>query len=390
MIIDLPNTTTSKVNSKLVHVREQGGATTLGRVLTLVIVTDDGERTEEAIDAANDASREHPCRVIVVARGAKRAAARLDAQIRVGGDAGASEVVVLRLYGALADEGASCVIPLLLPDAPVVAWWPFEAPAKPAEDPVGRLAQRRITDSATDKNPIKALEVRQRYYTDGDTDLAWTRLTLWRAVLAASLDLPPHEKVTGAAVTGEGDSPSTDLLAGWLAATLRVPVKRIKATDGEGIISVVLERKSGPIELTRPDGRVGTLTQPGQPARRVALQRREVRDCLTEELRRLDPDEIYEDTLKGLGKIVRSRASARTRPDPERTADVAAQAPTLSAARAAQVAKAKKTEGGAAQEAGATPAAKADPKPKADAKAEGKAPRKAATTRPRTRAAAAK
>ncbi|EWC59321.1 OpcA, an allosteric effector of glucose-6-phosphate dehydrogenase, actinobacterial [Actinokineospora spheciospongiae] len=354
MIVDLPSTTTAQINSKLLHVRELGGATTLGRVLTLVIVTDDGERTEDAIDAANDASREHPCRVIVVARGAKRAAARLDAQIRVGGDAGASEVIVLRLYGALADEGASCVIPMLLPDAPVVAWWPFEAPAKPAEDPIGRLAQRRITDSATDKNPIKALEVRQRYYSDGDTDLAWTRLTLWRAVLAASMDLPPFEKVTAAAVTGEGDSPSTDLLAGWLAHTLRVPVKRVKATDGEGIVSVVLERKSGSIELTRPDGKVGTLTQPGQPARRVALQRREVRDCLAEELRRLDPDEIYEDTLKGLTKIVRARASARTRPAPERAAEAPAADPKPSAARAHQVSQSKAKTGDAAK-AKATP-----------------------------------
>ncbi|PWW56970.1 glucose-6-phosphate dehydrogenase assembly protein OpcA [Actinokineospora spheciospongiae] len=354
MIVDLPSTTTAQINSKLLHVRELGGATTLGRVLTLVIVTDDGERTEDAIDAANDASREHPCRVIVVARGAKRAAARLDAQIRVGGDAGASEVIVLRLYGALADEGASCVIPMLLPDAPVVAWWPFEAPAKPAEDPIGRLAQRRITDSATDKNPIKALEVRQRYYSDGDTDLAWTRLTLWRAVLAASMDLPPFEKVTAAAVTGEGDSPSTDLLAGWLAHTLRVPVKRVKATDGEGIVSVVLERKSGSIELTRPDGKVGTLTQPGQPARRVALQRREVRDCLAEELRRLDPDEIYEDTLKGLTRIVRARASARTRPAPERAAEAPAADPKPSAARAHQVSQSKAKTGDAAK-AKATP-----------------------------------
>jgi glucose-6-phosphate dehydrogenase assembly protein OpcA len=309
VIIDLPSTTTSQVNSKLVEVREEGGAVTLGRVLNLVIVTDDGARTEEAVDAANDASREHPCRVIVVARGARKAAARLDAQIRVGGDAGASEVVVLRLYGPLADEGASCVVPLLLPDTPVVAWWPFEAPAVPADDPIGQLAQRRITDSAAEKNPIRALEQRRTSYRAGDTDLAWTRLTLWRAMLAAALDLPPHEKVTDAEVVGESDSPSTDLLAAWLAGCLKIPVRRNKATSGEGIVSVLLERRSGTVELVRPDGRVGTLTQPGQPDRRVALQRRQVRDCLAEELRRLDPDEIYEGTLRALPKIVKGRAA---------------------------------------------------------------------------------
>ncbi|XVS62470.1 glucose-6-phosphate dehydrogenase assembly protein OpcA [Actinosynnema sp. CA-299493] len=311
MIIDLPSTTTSQVNTKLVRLREEGGAVTLGRVLTLVIVTDDGTKTEDAIDAANDASREHPCRVIVVARGARKAAPRLDAQIRVGGDAGASEVIVLRLYGELANEGASCVVPLLLPDTPVVAWWPNEAPAVPAEDPIGQLAQRRITDAAAEKSPIRALEQRRLGYTPGDTDLAWTRLTLWRAMLASAFDLPPYEKVTEAEVSGEVDSPSTDLLAAWLAGCLRVPVKRLRASRGEGIVDVRLERRSGVVELSRPDGKVGTLTQPGQPERRVALQRRQVRDCLAEELRRLDPDEVYEAALRSLGKVVRGRSTPK-------------------------------------------------------------------------------
>jgi glucose-6-phosphate dehydrogenase assembly protein OpcA len=307
MIIDLPSTTTSQVNSKLVQLREEGGAITLGRVLNLVIVTADGARANEAIDAANDASREHPCRVIVVARGARKAAPRLDAQIRVGGDAGASEVIVLRLYGELANEGASCVVPLLLPDTPVVAWWPHEAPPVPALDPIGKLAQRRITDAAVEKNPIKALEQRKASYTPGDTDLAWTRLTLWRTMLASAFDLPPYERVTDAEVSGESDSPSTDLLAAWLSACLRIPVKRVKAITGGGIVHVRLHRRSGLVELARPDSKVGTLRQPGQPPRKMALQRREIRDCLSEELRRLDPDEVYEVALKALGKVVRVR-----------------------------------------------------------------------------------
>lgn len=323
MIIDLPATTTSQVNSKLVHLREQGGANTIGRVLTLVIVTDDNEKTEDVIDAANHASREHPCRVIVVARGAKKAAPRLDAQIRVGGDAGASEVIVLRLYGPLANEGASCVVPMLLPDAPVVAWWPFEAPASPAKDPIGRLATRRITDSAADRNPTKALEARAKGYEPGDTDLAWTRLTLWRALLAAALDLPPYEKVTGATVSGEADSPSAELLAAWLAGRLKLPAKRVKAKTGQGIVTVTLERKSGNIEIHRPDGSVGTLSQPSQPDRRVALGRRPVRDCIAEELRRLDPDEIYDAALKSLSKVDRGRGAPGTRKKPEKVAPAA-------------------------------------------------------------------
>ncbi|ALE77641.1 MULTISPECIES: glucose-6-phosphate dehydrogenase assembly protein OpcA [Pseudonocardia] len=315
MIIDLPSSTTSAVNRKLVELRESGGVFALGRVLTLVVVTDDGPELERAIDAANAASREHPCRVIVLARGQRRASPRLDAQIRVGGDAGASEVIVLRGYGPLAAEeaGAGMVMPLLLPDAPVVAWWPNEAPASPSEDAVGRLAQRRITDALSSKNPVKAFEARRKDYAPGDTDLTWTRLTQWRAQLAAALDVPPYEDISSAVVAGEAVSPSTELIAGWLAASLGVKVKRSPSERDNGLSLVRLTRPSGDVELARPDGKTARLTQPGQPERLIALARRHVSDCLAEELRRLDPDEVYAEALAGVAKVTRGRTPVKVR-----------------------------------------------------------------------------
>lgn len=315
MIIDLPSSTTSAVNRKLVELRESGGVFALGRVLTLVVVTDDGPELERAVDAANAASREHPCRVIVLARGQRRASPRLDAQIRVGGDAGASEVIVLRGYGPLAAEeaGAGMVMPLLLPDAPVVAWWPNEAPASPSEDAVGRLAQRRITDALSSKNPVKAFEARRKDYAPGDTDLTWTRLTQWRAQLAAALDVPPYEDISSAVVAGEGVSPSTELIAGWLAASLGVKVKRSPSEKDNGLSLVRLTRPSGDVELARPDGKTARLTQPGQPERLIALARRHVSDCLAEELRRLDPDEVYAEALAGVAKVTRGRTPVKVR-----------------------------------------------------------------------------
>jgi glucose-6-phosphate dehydrogenase assembly protein OpcA len=310
VIVDLPSTTTSAVNHALIDIQERAGAVAIGRVLNLVIVTDDSDHVEQSIEAANEASKEHPCRVLVVARGLKRAGTRLDAQIRVGGDAGASEVLVLRLYGPLADHGDSVVMPLLLADSPVVAWWPGAAPAIPAEDPIGKLAQRRITDAAAAAHPIRALESRRISYVDGDTDLAWARITPWRALLAAALDLPPYEAVEAVTVTGAADNPSADLLAGWLRSRLHVPVRRRTSPPGGGISSAVLERRSGPVELVRPDGKVGTLRQPGQPDRRMPLRRRPVRECLAEELRRLDPDEIYQAALQAVIEVNGRRTSA--------------------------------------------------------------------------------
>jgi len=312
MIVDLPGTTTAAVNRDLIKLRHDIGAMTLGRVLTLVIVVD-GTEADTAIEAANDASRQHPCRVITVISGKKSGASRLDAQIRVGGDAGASEVVVLRLYGALAGHGDSVLVPLLLPDSPVVVWWPKEAPLNVAESAIGQMAQRRITDAAAASSPQAEIRRRADNYQPGDTDLAWSRITLWRGLLAAALDQPPYEPVLKAAVAGASDSPSADLMAGWLAQALQCPVTRTRTRAGTGMTSVRLTRPSGNTDLLRPDGAVATLSPPGQPSRRISLGRRALAECLADELHRLDPDEVYAQTLtKGLAMITaptRQRAS---------------------------------------------------------------------------------
>ena len=308
MIVDLPGTTTASINRKLVDLREGGGTIALGRVLTLVIVTGEHD-AESAIDAANSASHEHPCRVIVVVQGTTRGTDRLDAQIRVGGDAGASEVLVLRLYGQLSLHGDSVVMPLLLPDSPVVAWWPGEPPAVPAKDAIGSMAQRRITDAARARQPRKELTRLAKVYQPGDSDLSWTRLTTWRGLLAAALDQPPYEKVDHVTVTGASDSPSTDLLAGWLAESLRCPVLRTRTTAGTGMSSVRMERKSGNIDLIRADSPVATLIQPGQPERQIGLHRRSIAECLAEELRRLETDAVYEAALtRGLTALAHTKS----------------------------------------------------------------------------------
>jgi glucose-6-phosphate dehydrogenase assembly protein OpcA len=308
MIVDLPTTTTNAINHKLVDLRNNGGAVALSRVLTLVVVSDEHE-IDEAIATANGASREHPCRVLAIATGNRRGASRLDAQIRIGGDAGASEVIVLRMFGPLAGHGESVLVPLLLPDAPVVVWWPRECPEIPAEDPIGRMAQRRITNSEGSKNPVRALQSQASSSRPGDTDLAWSRLTRWRALLAAALDQPPYESVTRAIVSGAADSPSAELLAGWLAMALDCPVTRKKTGPGTGITGVTLVRESGKVVLDRPDGSVAVLSQPGQPERRIAMPRRNDVDCLSEELRRLDPDELFGDVLTmGLARLHAKKA----------------------------------------------------------------------------------
>lgn len=300
MIVDLPATTTNDLNKRITSLREEGGAITLGRVLTLVIAPDSLDLVEDAIDAATSASREHPCRIIVVVPDDRLASEpRLDGQLRVGGDAGAGEVVVLKISGPLSSHASSVVLPFLLPDTPVVAWWPGAAPAVPAQDPLGRLAIRRITDATGAADPLASIKGRLAGYTNGDTDLAWSRITYWRALLASALDQPPYEPVTSALVSGLKDEPALDVLAGWLASRIEGTVTR-----ATGELKVELVRPSETVTLSRPqDGITATLSRTARPEALLPLPRRETRECLAEDLRRLDPDEIYREALAGIDKV---------------------------------------------------------------------------------------
>ncbi|MGW1803757.1 glucose-6-phosphate dehydrogenase assembly protein OpcA [Streptomyces sp. NPDC002078] len=300
MKMDLTDTTAGDINKALVQGRRAIGTPAVGMVLTLVIVTDE-ENAYDALKAANDASREHPSRTLVVIKRVSRTprdrtSSRLDAEVRVGADAGTGETVVLRLYGEVVGHADSVVLPLLLPDAPVVVWWPVNAPLDPAKDPLGALAQRRVTDTYAAEQPVRELSARAEAYTPGDTDLSWTRITPWRSMLAAALDQVTCE-VRAVEVEGEEFNPSCELLAMWLADRLDVPVKR-SLSGGPGLTAVRLDTSCGPIVLDRADGTLATLSIEGQPARAVALKRRETAELIAEELRRLDPDDTYASALR--------------------------------------------------------------------------------------------
>jgi len=192
---------------------------------------------------------------------------------------------------------------------PVVTWWPGQAPEVPSQSPLGALAQRRVTDAASGDNPQGVLADLAEVYKPGDSDFAWTRLTPWRTLLAATLDVP-HPPIVRAEILAERDNPSGDMLAGWLSVRLGVPVRR-GDSDGPGITDVRFETLHGHIGISRHDGRTATLSKTGEPDRRVALHRREQAELLAEELRRLDPDDVYGESLAWLF------SDARTDDSPE-------------------------------------------------------------------------
>ena len=296
MTIDLTDTTTGAISHALTEARHRLGGMTLGMVLTLIIVTDE-EGQYDAIRAANQAAREHPCRILAMITRRPKADSRLDAEIRVG-EASPGETILLRMYGPLGQHADSVAAPLLVPDVPVVTWWPDQAPELPAKHPLGALAQRRVTDSAAADMPQAVLTTLARAYQPGDTDFGWTRATSWRSLLAATLD-QPHPKIASGEVEAERDNPTADLIAAWLNLRLDVPMRRT-VSGGPGITEVTFSTSVGDIAVSRLDGRTATLAWPERPDRMVALHRRETAELLAEELRRLDPDEVYAETLSRL------------------------------------------------------------------------------------------
>jgi glucose-6-phosphate dehydrogenase assembly protein OpcA len=293
MMIDLTDTTTRGVLDALTKAREQLGGPATGMVLNLIIMTDESAQYD-AVRAASLAAREHPCRVLGVISRDPNTMSRLDAEIRTG-EGAPGQTVLLRLYGPMGLHPDSVVTPLLVPDTPVVTWWPRNAPAVPSADPLGLLAQRRVTDAASVAEPVDALAGLARGYRPGDTDLSWTRATPWRSLLAATLD-QPHGQITGGSVAAEPKNPTANLIASWLTSRLKAPFSR-DDSGGPGITEVRFTTADGDITITRPDGRTATLARPGQPERRVALHRRDTAELLAEELRRLTADEIYGETL---------------------------------------------------------------------------------------------
>ncbi|WP_369253036.1 glucose-6-phosphate dehydrogenase assembly protein OpcA [Geodermatophilus amargosae] len=316
------DTTGSAVVKELAAQRRTGGAVLSGVALTLVVVADEG-RVAEAEEAATIAAEQHPCRILVVVRRQIEAPVpRLDAEVSIGGRLGPGEAVVMRMYGRLALHAESVVLPLLAADAPVVTWWHTEPPRQLTTDALAVIADRRITDSSASADQIAALRIRAQDYAPGDTDLAWTRATGWRATLTSALDSVSGRRgdavrVLGARIEGDPGAGTAQLLSGWIAARTGITsevVQGARHPGPSGVDSVLLTLDQDEEVRVHADRRGGAvISQPYRPDATMALPDRPLGDLLGEELRRLDSDEPYAEALEaatGLSGLV-GRAPVR-------------------------------------------------------------------------------
>ncbi|XAS68302.1 glucose-6-phosphate dehydrogenase assembly protein OpcA [Micrococcaceae bacterium Sec5.7] len=306
MIVELRTTTTEQIAKTIRRHRAHNGVGALSRALTLIVLTRDGHE-QEAIAAARLAGRKYPCRIIAFVAGSAAASDNLDAQVTPGGECGASEVIVLRAAGELAHQAESLIVPFLLPDSPIVAWWPQGCEPPMANTPVGRIAQRRISDCAALTNPGTALEQLRNGYTAGDSDFAWTRITFWRNQLTAAMNGLSGTHILDVTITAEEGSPSSILLAAWLRWAFHVPVTMINSPGDSQVRSVRIRTAHCDIEFLRRNDGKATLRRDGYADQQLVIPVRSLADCLAEELRLLQPDHVFGDVVSsGLLMDVRS------------------------------------------------------------------------------------
>ncbi|GAA2668428.1 glucose-6-phosphate dehydrogenase assembly protein OpcA [Actinoplanes palleronii] len=300
-MIGLWDTTGNEVVKALAAERRSAGGVASGLALTLIAVVEE-KKVREAEAAATIAASAHPCRLLIVVRSDLDGRSRLDAEIVVGGRLGPAEAVVMRMYGRLALHAESVVMPLLAPDVPVVSWWHEEPPNMIANDFLGVVADRRITDSAQAPDPVAALRQRAIDYAPGDTDLTWTRITLWRSLVAGAFDAT-EARVIGAKIVAPAKDPTAWLMLGWLKARLNIEPTMEHTDRSPRLHSVELQCENGDyVRVTREEG-TALFSRSGQEDRYMPLPRRAVGDELAEELRRLDADQIYADALGAMAGV---------------------------------------------------------------------------------------
>lgn len=335
-MISLWDTNGNEVVKALAAERRSAGGVASGMALTLIVVVDE-KRVREAEAAATIAAAAHPCRLLVVVRSdIDRERSRLDAEVVVGGRLGPCEAVVTRTSGRLALHAESVVMPLLVPDVPVVTWWHGDPPEQIANDYLGVVADRRITDSAQAANPVQALLRRAVDYAPGDTDLAWTRITPWRTLVAGAFDTT-EAQISGATVVAPRADPTAALMTSWLAARLGITPRWEETTESPDMRVVELRCANGDgLSIVRKNGSA-LFTRGDQPEQQMPLVRRPLGEELAEELRRLDADQVYSEalgTLAGLSDLpARSPKRLHVWRDPMIAAPVAAGATAGAAAQ---------------------------------------------------------
>jgi glucose-6-phosphate dehydrogenase assembly protein OpcA len=288
--------------------------------MTLITVAEEGDDFPALGETLAALMPEHPARTIVVrlsGAGTPGLSARVYSQCWMPfgqrRQICCEQVEISASHGELEDV-VVLVEPLLAADLPVVVWGRSgRAVMQPAFARLAGIASKVAIDSDALPEPGKGLERLSALCATGTqpADLAWTRLTRWREVLARLFDnreyLARLREITGVRVGYGGEKPPAAALylGAWAAdclsdAGVRAPVALERTADapGGGVGFVTLSGDAqGALRITLSARGDVLSTQVDGITQCVRLPRASEYLLLREELGIVREDRVYRKTL---------------------------------------------------------------------------------------------
>jgi len=311
--------------AQMAHDQAESGGVLRACAMTLVVAAENASDAERVRQTVGVLMHNHPSRAVIVCPGGSgpsdKSAPGLDARIfaecwKPFGKAQqiCSEGIEITAGQSGFSEVAKFLVPLRVPDLPVVLWCRgTQALASGTEprllEPLFPLASKIIFDSAHVTDADSALQFLRRLRGRVGpachvADLHWTRLTGWREVLAHLFDdgaLQPAE-IKAAQVTFGGPSVTTcaRYFAAWIRTALpaaRVTLASHPSEDGPpGLRSVTLSTASDSLTITRGSDNCVEVSGCGRQYR-SPLPSVSEEALMQEELGILGPDPVYERAL---------------------------------------------------------------------------------------------
>lgn len=225
---------------QLWHDQQQDHGVVRACVVNLVILAGTHNAAEQAGHVIAQVMASHPCRALVLVNDQTAETERLEAWLsahcqmpKPNGQRVCCEQVTLAAAGAASERLASAVLPLLVPDLPVVLWCMGEPPfGMPVFERLIDVADRLVVDTRAFDDPTFSLNQLAALITaTADRiavhDLNWAWLTAWQEQLAQifdSLDTLPYlsglERIIVQYARPQSsnwsDPEQALLLAGWL------------------------------------------------------------------------------------------------------------------------------------------------------------------------------
>ena len=298
----------------------EGGAGVLRACsMTLLVLAEAGEDTQDLGETVAALMPEHPARaILVLLSGAsdRSLAARVYSQCWMPfgqrRQICCEQVEITASDAALADL-RSVVLPLTVPDLPLIVWCrSARLLAMPEFRQIAEMAQKVVFDSAAASDPAAILQVVREMADRGVLlgDLSWTRLTRWREMLAQVFENQQNAaqlaRVSSVHVEWGGARYVPALYLGaWIRESLAAvgvnPALAIsRAADGD-FLRVRLTGEGLAVELARQDDRM-VVTLNGQ-SQCTNLPQPTDYLLMREELGIVRHDPVFEKTLASAAQL---------------------------------------------------------------------------------------